>query len=145
MSFRMLIIAATAAAGIAGVIYAQHEPDLEQIKSDIASNFSAKPEAFDFDAAVQRLADVRIEGEYAICATNAEITGQQYVEVSALVDQYQTKIMGLKLALNSALYGEGISDCDYRVLMLLINDYKLKEMAGNPKGLPATPATAART
>lgn len=145
MSFRKIIVAAIAAAGIAGALYFLQQPDAEQIKREIADSFKANPEAFEFETAVQRLAGIRIEGEYAICTTTAEITGQQYVELSGLVDQYQSKIKGLKLALNEALAGEGISDCDYRVLMLVLNDYRLKEMAGAHKVPPATQATDART
>lgn len=145
MSFTKIIVAAIAAAGIAGAFYFMQEPDAEQIKREIVDSFKAKPEAFDFEDAVQQLAAIRLEGDYAICAVTAEITGQQYVEISGLVDQYQSKIKGLKLALNSALAGEGISDCDYRVLMLVLNDYRLKDMAGNSAGSPAASGPADRT
>ncbi|WP_213664080.1 hypothetical protein [Stutzerimonas stutzeri] len=145
MSVTKIIAAAIAASGIAGAFYFMQEPDAEQIKREIVDSFQAEPEAFDLEGAVQRLAAIRIEGEYEICATTAEITGQQYVEISGLVDQYQSQIKGLKLALNSALSGEGISDCDYRVLMLVINDHRLTARAGSSVGSPAAPIPADRT
>lgn len=145
MSLSKIIVASIAAAGIAGALYFMQPPGAEQIKREIADSFRAHPEAFDFEFSVQRLAGIRIEGEYAICTTTTEITGQQYVEISALVDQYQSKIKGLKLALNEALAGEGISDCDFRVLMLVLNDYRLKEMAGGHKVPPTPQPTDART
>jgi hypothetical protein len=145
MSLTKIIAAVIAAAGIAGAFYFMQEPDAEQIKREIVDSFQADPEAFDLEGAVQRLAAIRIEGEYAICAATAEITGQQYVEISGLVDQYQSQIKGLKLALNSALSGEGISDCDYRVLMLVINDHRLTARAGSSVGSSVAPIPAERT
>jgi hypothetical protein len=145
MPYAKLIVAALAAAGIAGAFYFKQEPDAEQIKRDIVDSFHADPVAFDLEGAVERLAAIRLEGEYPICAATAEITGQQYVEISGLVDQYQSQIRGLNLALNTALSGEGISDCDYRVLMLVINDHRLNARAGSSAGSLAAPIPADRT
>jgi hypothetical protein len=100
----------------------------------IHSTFKAEPNTFDFEAASELLASSRLAGEFSVCSAATEATGDQYIEISRLVDKYEKDIHGLQLALNKALKGDGITDCDYRVLMTVVNDHKRTLMAGPNKG-----------
>lgn len=113
----------------------------DDVKYRIVAEFKADPMRFPIDAASRSLAESRLEGEFAVCTEAAEATGAQYIELSGLVDKFGKDIPGLQLALNQALRdANGVSDCDYRVLMELVNDHKRQLMTGgtNPPVKPVT-------
>jgi hypothetical protein len=141
----ILPFAASLAAFGLGLAFIFATENADEVKAQIVAEFKADPSGFRFDAASQRLANSRIDGEFAVCTPMAEATADQYVEVSSDVDSYGSQVPGLKLAVNMALRGDGVSDCDYRVLMLLINDHKHELMAGLKKSPAETIVTEPRT
>lgn len=105
----------------------QPAADTETVKAHIIDSFIASPMEFDFEQASNSLAQSRLNGEFAACSSSAEATSAQYIEMSQLVDRYED-MPGLNLALTKALNGNGASDCDYRVFMLLVRERSLQEI-----------------
>ncbi|MBF3053574.1 hypothetical protein HKW90_04055 [Pseudomonas aeruginosa] len=92
----------------------------EATKSRIQQRYLSTPGQFDLDASAKELAGVTIEGEYHICAEKVEITAEQYIEISRMLDKPRPFASEFKAVVDRALASpDGVSDCSYRVLALI--------------------------
>ncbi|WP_206018966.1 hypothetical protein [Pseudomonas aeruginosa] len=56
------------------------------MKASIQEDFLKAPAKFDISTAAKRLSDVTIEGGYHICSPKDEITADQYIDISRMLD-----------------------------------------------------------
>ncbi|HBO6306048.1 MULTISPECIES: hypothetical protein [Pseudomonas] len=92
----------------------------EITKARIQKRYLSAPGQFDLDASAKELAGVTIEGEYHICAEKVEITAEQYIEISRMLDKPRPFASEFKAVVDRALSSpDGVSDCSYRVLALI--------------------------
>lgn len=95
-------------------------PSDEATKARIQKRYLSTPGQFDLDASAKELADVTIEGEYHICAEKIEISAEQYIDISRMLDKQRPFASEFKAVVDQALASpDGVSDCSYRVLALI--------------------------
>ncbi|MBM3105649.1 hypothetical protein IIE18_10910 [Pseudomonas sp. V1] len=91
-----------------------------ETKSAIQARYLASPSTFDLPAAASDLAAATMEGGYHVCTLQAEITAEQYVDISRMLDQPRPHADAFRAVVDRALdTPEGVADCTYRVLVLL--------------------------
>ncbi|HHH9443139.1 TPA: hypothetical protein ACP32N_005127 [Pseudomonas aeruginosa] len=89
-------------------------------RARIQQRYLFAPGEFDLDAAAKELAGVTIEGEYHICTQTSEITAEQYIEISRMLDRPRPHAKEFKAIVDHALAAPvGVADCSYRVLALI--------------------------
>lgn len=92
----------------------------EIVKASIQEDFLKAPAKFDLTTAAKRLSDVTIEEGYHICSPKDEITADQYIDISRMLDTQRSHAVEFKKAVDLALSApDGVSDCTFRVLTLI--------------------------
>jgi hypothetical protein len=93
--------------------------DADTVRASIGKAFTADPKSFDLPAAATRLGKARLEG-YAVCTQSAEATAAQYIEVSQMLDAVVNNIPEFQRAVDGVMDSKnGMSDCDYRVIVTM--------------------------
>lgn len=94
-------------------------PDADVTRASIGESFLSSPSAFSVEAAAAELAAARLD-EFAVCTQGSEATSAQYVEVAGLLNKPRDEARWFRRAVDAVMTKPtGMTDCDFRVLMII--------------------------